>query len=90
MTATPADGTDISLEVLAPPGDADPILWEPITLLGTPTPYDLSVFNSGADVALDPGRLGLYFGQPPRIPVAPPNRATREPTPVPTPPPPSP
>jgi hypothetical protein len=86
---TPAAGTDISLQVLAPPAETDPILWLPITLFGTPSPNDLSVFNSGAEVALDPGRLGLYFG-PPRIPVTPPNRATRQPLPVPTPPPPVP
>jgi hypothetical protein len=88
--STPANGTDISLVVVAPPADGAPILWEPITLLNTNSAEQLSAFNRGASVGLNPNRPGLYFAQPARIPVTPPNRVTREPLPVPTIPPPSP
>jgi hypothetical protein len=82
--------TDIDLEVLTPPAAGDPIVRRPITLLDTSSELQLSAFNLGADVTLNPAdQPGLFFG-PPRTPVLPPIRGTGVPRPVPVPPPPSP
>jgi len=81
---TPAAGDDISLEVLAPPGEAGPVLRFPITLQDVTSQLQLSAFNLGADVDLAPATpLSLYFSDS-RVPVAPPAR------PIPVPPPPTP